>query len=130
MHAVLSKMAKGITVCYSEVFPNEGDDYFHLVYMGKLFLIADSYCMNPDCTCQEAALHFLQVYPREEGKPADSFMVGLKLNGRGQRIYDHGRFHKREIQSIVMHFTADGTKLELLNQRYKEMKEKAKEILS
>ena len=30
MQAVLSKMAKGISVCYSEVFPNANDDYFHV----------------------------------------------------------------------------------------------------
>lgn len=71
MHAVLSKIAKGITVCYSEVFPNQDNDYFHLHYIGKLFLVADSYCLNPDCSCQEAALNFVQVYPRE-GKKADS----------------------------------------------------------
>jgi hypothetical protein len=129
MHAVLSKIAKGITVCYSEVFPDQDSDYFHLVYIGKLFLVADSYCMNPDCKCQEAVLNFVQVYPRED-KRADSFMIRLKLNGRGYKIHEHGRFIKREIQAIVMHFTADPTMLKLLNERYKEMKEKAKEILS
>jgi hypothetical protein len=78
MQAVLSKMAKGISVCYSEVFPNQNDDYFHFVYIGKIFLVADSYCMNPDCTCQEAVLNFVQAYPRE-GKKADSFMIGINL---------------------------------------------------
>jgi len=99
--------------------------------MGKVFLIADSYCMNPDCTCQEAVLHFVQAYPRENRK-ADSFMVRFKLNGRGYKIHDYGRFTKREIQAIVMHFTADTDPmiLELLNERYKEMKEKVKDILS
>jgi hypothetical protein len=51
MNAVLNKIAQSITVCYSEVFPNQENGYFNLVYLGKLFLIADSYCMNPDCTC-------------------------------------------------------------------------------
>jgi hypothetical protein len=129
MNAVLSKMAKGITVCYSEVFPTQDNDYFHFAYIGKLFLIADSYCMNPDCTCQEAVLNFVQVYPRE-GKKAANFMIGLKLNGRGYKIHDYGKFNKREIKSIVMHFTSDDTILKLLNERFKEMKEKAKEILS
>lgn len=46
MHAVLGKVAKGITVCYSEVFPNQANDYFHLAYMEKLFIIADSYCKS------------------------------------------------------------------------------------
>lgn len=77
MHSVLRKIANGITVCYAEVFPNQDNEYFHLVYMGKMFLIADSYCLNPDCTCQEAALHFVQVYPRI-GKKADSFIQGFK----------------------------------------------------
>lgn len=128
MPAVMSKIAKGITVCYAEVFPDHENDYFHLVYMGKIFLIADSYCMNPDCTCQEAALNFVQVYPRE-GKKADSFMIRLKLNGRGYKIHDHGKFNRREIKAIVMHFTADDTILKLLNERYKEMKERVKDIL-
>jgi len=129
MQAVLSKMAKGITVGYSEVFPDQDNDFFHLAYIGKLFLIADSYCMNPDCTCQEAVLNFVQVYPRE-GKKADSFMVRFKLNGRGFKIHEHGKFTRREIQAIVMHFTADTMIIELLNERYKQMKEKAKGILS
>lgn len=129
MNAVLSKIAKGMTVYYSEFFPNHVDDYFHFAYMGKLFLIADSYCMRPDCTCQEAALHFVQVYPREQEKP-DSFLIGLKLNGRGVRIHDQGKFHKREIQAMVMRYTADGQMLTLLNERYKEMREKTTEILS
>ncbi|ETI66647.1 hypothetical protein [Neobacillus vireti] len=131
MNAVLTKMVKGITVCYSEVFPDpdQNNDYFQLNFLGKLFLIADSYCMNPDCTCKEAVLNFVQAYP-EEGRKADSFMIRLKLNGRGYKIHDRGRFSKREIQAIVMYFTADGTFLELLNERYNEMKEKAKEILS
>jgi hypothetical protein len=129
MHTVLNKMAKGITVCYSEVFPNHNDDYFHFVYLGKVFLIADAYCMNPDCTCQEAVLNFVQVYPRE-GRKADSFMIRFKLNGRGYKIHDHGKFNKREIKAIVMNFTADDTKLKLFNERYEEMKEKVKEIIS
>jgi len=129
MQAVLSKMAKGITVGYSEVFPDQDNDFFHLAYIGKLFLIADSYCMNPDCTCQEVVLNFVQVYPRE-GKKADSFMVRFKLNGRGFKIHEHGKFTRREIQAIVMHFTADTMIIELLNERYKQMKEKAKGILS
>lgn len=29
MHAVLNKIAKGISVCYSEVFPYQNDDYFN-----------------------------------------------------------------------------------------------------
>lgn len=129
MHAVLSKIAKGYTVCYSEVFPNQDNEFFQCVYTGKLFLIADSYCLNPDCTCQEAALHFVQVYPRE-GKKADSFMIRFKLNGRGYKIHEQGKFIRREIKAIVLHFTADDTILKLLNDRYKELKEKTKEILS
>jgi hypothetical protein len=129
MHAVLTKIAKGITVCYSEVFPSQNDDYLHLVYIGKLFLVADSYCLNPDCKCQEVVLNFVQTYPREDRK-ADSFMIRIKLNGRGYKIHDRGKFTRREIKAIVMHFTADDMILELLNERYKEMKEKAKEILS
>jgi hypothetical protein len=128
MNAVLRKIAQGVTVCYSEIFPNQDSDFFSLNYLGKLFLVADSYCMNPDCTCQEAVLHFLQVYPREE-KKADSFMVRYKLNGRGFKIHERGKFNKREIQSIVMHFTADDTILKLLNNRFNEMKEKAQEII-
>jgi hypothetical protein len=129
MQAVLSKMAKGISVCYSEVFPNANDDYFHFVYIGKIYVVADSYCMNPDCTCQEAVLNFVQAFPKE-GKKADSFMVRYKLNGRGYKIHDHGKFTRREIKAIVMHFTADNTTLELLNERFKLMKEKVNEILS
>jgi hypothetical protein len=129
MNAVQRKIAKGITICYSEVFPDQTDDYFHFNYMGKLFLIADSYCMNPDCLCQEAALNFVQVYPRES-KKAESFMIRLKLNGRGHNIHEQGTFNRREIKAIVMHFTADGTILKRVNERYKEMKEKAIEILS
>jgi len=129
MNAVLSKISNGISVCYSEVFPNQETDYFHFVYIGKIFLVADSYCMNPDCTCQEAVLNFVQAYPREDRK-ADSFIIRYKLNGRGYKIHDKGKFNKREIQAIVMHFTADGTILKSLNERFKEMKEKAKEILS
>ncbi len=129
MNAVLSKIVEGITVCYSEVFPNQSNDYFHFVYIGKIFLVADSYCMNPDCTCQDAVLHFVQAYPRDDRK-ADSFMIRFKLNGRGYKIHDRGKFTRREIQAIVMHFTADDTILKSLNERFKEMKEKAKEILS
>src|SRR4051794_30632788 len=129
MNAVLNKIAQNITVCYSEVFPNQEYGYFSLVYLGKLFLVADSYCLNPDCTCQEAVLNFVQTYPRED-KKANSFMIRYKLNGRGYKIHDRGNFTRREIQAIVMHFTSDDTLLELLNERFKEMKEKAKEILS
>jgi hypothetical protein len=129
MHAVLRKIARSITVCYSEVFPNHEEEYFHLAYMGKLFVIADSYCLNPDCTCQEATLNFVQVYPRE-GKNANSFMIGYKLNGRGYKIHDQGKFNKREIKSILMHYTADSKITKQLNERFGEMKEKVKEILS
>lgn len=129
MNAVLSKIAKGITVCYSEVFPNQNNDYFQIVYNGKLFLVADSYCMNPDCTCQEAVLHFVQMYPREDRK-ADSFMIRFKLSGRGYKIHEQGKFNRRDIQAIVNQFTADDTIPKLLNERYKKMKEKAKEILN
>lgn len=128
MNAVLRKISKSITVCYSEVFPNQDNEYFHFAYLGKIFLVADSYCMNPECTCQEAALHFFQVYPRE-GKKADEFMVRYKLNGRGYKIHERGRFTKREIQSILMHFTVDPALLEQLNERYQEMKEKINEMI-
>ncbi len=129
MNAVLRKIAKGITVCYAEVFPNKDNEYFHLAYMGKMFLIADSYCLNPDCKCQEAALHFVQVYPRV-GKNADSFMVMFKLNGRGFKIHEQGKFHRSEIKSIMMHFNVDNNIQSLLNERFKEMREKAYELLS
>ncbi|AGK54079.1 hypothetical protein [Bacillus sp. 1NLA3E] len=128
MNTVLSKIARGISVCYSEVFPNQDTDYFELDYSGKLFLVANSYCMNPDCTCNEAVLNFVQVYPRESRK-ADSFMIRFKLNGRGYKIHDQGKFNRCELQAIVRHFTADGTILKSLNERFKEMKEIAKEIL-
>lgn len=91
-------------------------------------MIADSYCMNPDCSCQEAALHFVQVYPRE-GRKADSFMIRQKLNGKGYKIHDVGKFNKREIKAIVMKFTADDTLTKHLNERFQEMKEKVKEML-
>jgi hypothetical protein len=129
MQAMLSKIAKGITVCYAEVFPNQDNEFFHLPYMGKLFLIADSYCMNPDCTCQEAVLNFVQVYPRE-GRDADSFMLRCKLNGRGYKIHDQGKFHRGEIKAIMMHFKADCNVQTLLTERFKEMREKVDEILS
>ncbi|WP_180247383.1 hypothetical protein [Bacillus sp. AFS031507] len=57
-------------------------------------------------------------------------MIRFKLNGSGYRIHDRDKFTRSEIKAIVMHFTADDMLLELLNVRYKEMKEKAKEILS
>lgn len=128
MNAVLSKMVKGITVCYSEVFPNHENEYLSFSYFEKIFLVADSYCMNPDCKCQEAVLNFVQVYPRE-GRTANSFIIRFKLNGRGYRIHDQGKFNRHEMESIVRHFTPDDTILKLLNERYKEMKEKAKEFL-
>jgi hypothetical protein len=56
-------------------------------------------------------------------------MIRFKLNGRGYKIHERGKFNKREIQTIVMHFTADGTILNLLNERFNKMKEKAKEII-
>jgi hypothetical protein len=130
MHAVLNKIIEGITVCYSEVFPNENNEFFRFVYMGKAFLVADSYCMNPDCTCEEAVLNFVQVYPRGNRKKAASFMVRLKLNGRGYKIHDRGEYNRREIKAIMIHFTAGDTILNISNERYKEMKQKAKEILS
>lgn len=129
MNSVLSKIARGISVCYSEVFPNQDTDFFPLECRGKLFVVADSYCMNPDCKCYEAVLNFVQVYPRE-GKKADSFMIRYKLNGRGYKIHDQGKFNRHELRTIVRHFTSDGTILEPLNERFKKMKEKAKEILS
>jgi hypothetical protein len=129
MQAVLSKIANSMTVYYSEVFPGHDNEYFHLAYIGKLFLIVDSYCMNPDCTCQEAFLNFVQVYPREDQKPK-KFMVRMKLNGRGFKIHDYGSFTKREIQAILMHFNANSMILKQLNDRHKEMREKALEILS
>lgn len=129
MHAVLNKIANGITVCYSEVFPNTKDGYLHLTYLGKLFLLADSYCLNPDCTCQEAVLNFVQVYPRE-GARADNFTIRLKLNGRGYKILDSGRFTRREIKAIILHFYAEAMILKQLNERYRIMREKAKEVLS
>lgn len=128
MNPVLSKIARGISVCYSEVFPNQDTDFFELEYSGKLFLIADSYCMNPECKCHEAVLNFVQVYPRE-GTKADSFMIRYKLNGRGYKIHEQGKFNRHELKSIVRHFTTDGTILKQINERFKEMKEIAKEIL-
>lgn len=128
MNSVLRKIAKGMTVCYSEVFPDHENDYFHLAYMGKLFVIADSYCMNPDCTCQEAALNFVQVYPRE-GQKAASFMIMVKLNGRSYKIYDQGKFHRSEIKSIMLHFNAKHDTPNLLNERFKEMREETTALL-
>jgi hypothetical protein len=128
MQAVFRKISKRMTVCYSELFPDSTDEYFHFAYMGKLFIVADSYCMNPDCTCQEAALHFVQTYP-VNGRKAESFMIKYKLNGRGYKIYEQGMFNRHDIQNIMRQFTADHTMPVLLNERYKVMKEKVKEVL-
>ncbi|MCR2823889.1 hypothetical protein [Lederbergia panacisoli] len=129
MDAVLNNIAKGVTVCYSEVFPNQDNDYFHLNYLGKLFLVADSYCMNPDCTCQEVVLNFLQAYPREN-KKTNNFYVRFKLNGRGYKIHDQGRFNRSEIKAIIMRLTVDDSYVKLFNERYTEMKEKAIKMIS
>ncbi|OCA83142.1 hypothetical protein A8F94_18630 [Bacillus sp. FJAT-27225] len=129
MHAVLRKISRNITVCYGEIFPDDENSYLHFAYNGKLFLIADSYCLNPDCTCREAVLNFVQVYPRRSEKETDSFMVRTKLNGRGYKIHERNRFSKFEIKAIMVDYTDDGTLLSLLNARYKEMKEKVNEIL-
>lgn len=126
MHAVLNKVANGITVCYSEVFLNQ--NYFHLEYAGSLFLVADSYCMNPNCACQEVVLNFVQVFPTEE-RETNSFMIRYKLNGRGYKIHDKGKFSRREIQAFVRKFLADDSMLKLFNSRYNEMKEKAIELI-
>ncbi|NMD72761.1 hypothetical protein HHO41_21275 [Bacillus sp. DNRA2] len=129
MNPVLKKIVRGLSVCYSEVFPNPDTDYFELEYNGKLFIIADSYCMNPDCTCQEAVLNFVQIIPKR-GREAESFMIRYKLNGRGYKIHDQGNFNRHELRSIVRHFTSDGMILKPLNERFNEMKEKAKVIFS
>jgi hypothetical protein len=92
-------------------------------------LVADSYCMNPDCTCQDAVLNLVQVYPRENRK-TDSFMIGFKLNGREYKIRDHGKFKRREIQAIVIHFIADDTFQKFLNERFQGNEGKSKRILS
>ncbi len=126
---ILRKIFRGISVCYSEVFPNQDIDFFELEYSGKLFLVADSYCMNPDCKCHETVLNFVQVYPRE-GRKADSFMIRYKLNGRGYKIHAQGKFNRHELRTIVRHFTTDDMILQPLNERFKEMKEKAKEMFS
>lgn len=129
MNPVLKKIVRGISVCYSEVFPNQETDYFELEYNEKLFLIADSYCMNPDCTCHEVVLNFVQIIPKR-GKEAESFMIRYKLNGRGYKIHDQRNFNRHELRSIVRDFTSDGMILILLNERFKEMKEKATEIFN
>jgi hypothetical protein len=128
MQAVFRKISKRMTVCYSELFPDSTDEYFHLAYRGKLFLVADSYCMNPQCTCQEAALHFVQTYPMQ-GKKSESFMVKYKLNGRGYKIYEQGTFNRLDIQNILRQFTADQRITVQLNERYRIMKKKVQEIL-
>lgn len=129
MQGILRKIANGRTVCYSEVFPVKGKEYFHFAYNGSLFLIADSYCMNPDCTCQQVFLEFVQVYPNN-GRKAVGFTIRHTLNGRGYEINERGQFNKREIRAIVMHFTAMPMLLKTLNERYVEMKKKAEDMLS
>jgi hypothetical protein len=128
MQAVFRKISKRMTVCFSELFPDSPDEYFHLSYKGKLFIVVDSYCMNPGCTCREAALHFVQTYPMQ-GKKSESFMIKFRLNGRGYKIYEQGKFNRLDIQNVVRQFTADHTMTDVLNERYTVMKEKVKEIL-
>lgn len=53
-----------------------------------------------------------------------------KLNGRGFKIHEQGKFHRSEIKAIMMHFNADNNNQYLLNERFKEMREKAIELLS
>ena len=115
MFTILRKIFRGISVCYSEVFPNQDTDFFELEYIGKLFLVSDSYCMNPDCKCHEAVLNFVQVYPRE-GRKADSFMIRYKLNSRGYKIHDQEKFNRHELRTIVRHFTTDAMILQPLNE--------------
>ncbi|MFS0862341.1 hypothetical protein [Fredinandcohnia sp. 179-A 10B2 NHS] len=56
-------------------------------------------------------------------------MIRFKLNGRGYKIHDQGKYSRRDIQTFVRHFTADDSILVLLNERYNEMKVEAKEMI-
>ena len=49
----------GLPVAYQDLFPSDREDY--VLPDGRIFSVADSYCINPKCTCEDATTYFVEV---------------------------------------------------------------------
>lgn len=130
MTITANMISEGLTVGYVEIFGDKDSDKFFFNFNDKDYLVDDQYCMNPKCKCNEAILTFFEIKSHLNVQNV-SFIIKLGLKGNGYQVIEQGGFSKKELEDIVDFFIKNRREtVKLLSNRYQEMKEKGKEILS
>lgn len=125
-----SSILEGLSVGYVEIFGERDIEKLCFSYKGKDYLIDDQYCMNPACKCNEAILTFIELQQEKETSNGGPFAIRLKLHNNRYETLKQNKRSKKELLSIVDFFIKNNKDtIKLISDRYKEMKEKGREIL-
>jgi hypothetical protein len=95
---------------------------------GREYLVEDSYCPNPDCRCREVHLLFLEWIAEGEGTAErvtirDRFMGRVSLDGRLDVVERHGCTREAAKELLSAWWERFGDDLDMLESRYKTIKE-------
>ncbi len=112
-----------------------GDTISYIVVFGKaqglaiakggqdVFTIMDQYCMNPICDCDEAVLIFNEIATDVE------FAIRLSLTKKRYETLDVFGVSEQQVDQIVKEELKDNEVMNLLRQRYQDMKLAGQESL-
>ena len=123
-----SIVSDGRCALYSEIFDVGDMAWFTFEYNNTKFLIADQYCMNPSCKCNEVILTFIKFEQDKEELDMEFaiklFFVGLRFDILESKC---ARSEALEIASSFVYKEKEYIKT-TFKDRYKKMKEVAGKI--
>jgi hypothetical protein len=98
---------------------NITDDPLAFQYAGVRYFIADQYCTNPKCQCNEVTLGFFRLTRQKTQTP--EFIIKLHLDSLDYET-KHVNCDSADIPDIVKYFLDKQGALNTLRYRYQEMK--------
>jgi len=107
---------------YSEVFDTKMMNQIMFEYSGTDYFVIDSYCINPQCKCNDCILAFFDLIPGRKVS-TEKFAIRLKLNTGKYKIENANVISNDEIDDIFCAFLENTDINSLLKKRYRKMKE-------
>jgi uncharacterized protein YchJ len=121
---------KGKTIRYVKVFGNsQGLAVAKNRDAIVEYFVVDTYCMNPDCECNNVYLQFIKNHEQMNAEQAD-FTITFSLRTKKYTLTDIHGILEKEAAEIVKEEVENSTDIVmLLKQRYLNMKQAGREVL-
>jgi len=122
--SIAEGILRSIYQLYQHIFGPRDVELFQLNYRGD-YTIADQYCMNPECLCNDVHLTF---YNMNEKNKSD-FSVVYKIDEKTYSIVEP-RKADVDVHTVMKYFISNKPEtLKAISRRYQEMKKAGRKIL-